>query len=335
MRYYTYLVTNKITDQIYIGLTKDPEKRWTKHKRIASGSREKEKFYLHRSIKKYGAENFSFEVIETTESLDEAKESEQFHIAYLKAMGAELLNLTEGGEGAWGRVMSEETRKKIGDAGRGRKHTEEIKKFLSEDSKKRFENSEYYDKVKKQLQGLTDKLRGVKFSEEKKQKYRVPKSEIGRLNIGLAQKKKYENPEYKQKMIDNLARVRNSPEYKEKIRGENSGMSKLTEKEVLEIREKYSTGKYTHKQLAEEYNVKKQTVTGILKNHTWTHIKLYDGSYNRKGCSKLTREEIKFIQDNYKEMSIENLAQKFNVHKDTIRLQIHKFETQNTKVENV
>lgn len=42
--------------------------------------------------------------------------------------------------------------------------------------------------------------------------------------------------------------------------------SKLTNIQVLEIKEKYKTGNYTHASLGKEYNVTKQNITMILNN---------------------------------------------------------------------
>lgn len=48
--------------------------------------------------------------------------------------------------------------------------------------------------------------------------------------------------------------------------------SKLNNVQVLEIREKYSTGKYTYQELADEYNVHKSTIELIINRKLWKHI---------------------------------------------------------------
>lgn len=55
-------------------------------------------------------------------------------------------------------------------------------------------------------------------------------------------------------------------------KGERAGSSKLTDKEVKEIRAKYATGEYTHQSLAEEYGVDKTSVRSIIKFETWKHV---------------------------------------------------------------
>jgi len=55
-------------------------------------------------------------------------------------------------------------------------------------------------------------------------------------------------------------------------KGENHGRSKLTEKQILEIKNKYIFRKNTHKMLAKEYGVCKSTILLILNNKIWKHI---------------------------------------------------------------
>ncbi len=56
-------------------------------------------------------------------------------------------------------------------------------------------------------------------------------------------------------------------------RGEEIGNSKLTEKQVLEIRKKYKPWKYTLSMLATEYKVCFQLISLIVNYKIWKHIK--------------------------------------------------------------
>lgn len=56
------------------------------------------------------------------------------------------------------------------------------------------------------------------------------------------------------------------------FKGEEVGTSKLTEKEVLEIREKFVPRKYSRVKLAKEYNVTEATIKDILYKRTWKHL---------------------------------------------------------------
>lgn len=57
-----------------------------------------------------------------------------------------------------------------------------------------------------------------------------------------------------------------------KAQGEDSEVSKLTEKEVLNIRSKYKTGGYSYKDLGKEYGVHYGTIACVVKRETWKHI---------------------------------------------------------------
>jgi hypothetical protein len=56
------------------------------------------------------------------------------------------------------------------------------------------------------------------------------------------------------------------------LRGETSPVSKLTEKQVVEIREKHATKGISRCQLAKEYGVVHQTISHIVKYTTWAHV---------------------------------------------------------------
>lgn len=59
---------------------------------------------------------------------------------------------------------------------------------------------------------------------------------------------------------------------KKPLLGSKHALAKLTEKEVLQIREKYKTGRFTHKQLARKYGVERTVVTNIVNLKRWRHI---------------------------------------------------------------
>lgn len=57
-----------------------------------------------------------------------------------------------------------------------------------------------------------------------------------------------------------------------KNRGEGSPMGKLNRQQVIEIRKKYKTGKFTYRQLSKQYSVTFQSIYAIVKRQTWKHI---------------------------------------------------------------
>ena len=54
--------------------------------------------------------------------------------------------------------------------------------------------------------------------------------------------------------------------------GEANGNSKLTESDVVEIRRLYSSGQYTYKELASQFNVHFDLIGRIVKRKNWTHV---------------------------------------------------------------
>ena len=67
---------------------------------------------------------------------------------------------------------------------------------------------------------------------------------------------------------DKVSRNRQS-----RLNGETNGNSKLTETQVLEIREKYANREdFTQKALAAEYGVDERTIFRIVHNISWTHV---------------------------------------------------------------
>lgn len=75
-----YKITNIITDEFYIGSSKNIKNRWAGHK-CASTWIKRPGMKLYQAFNKYGVNNFKFEVIEETNML---KEREQYYIDLLK-----------------------------------------------------------------------------------------------------------------------------------------------------------------------------------------------------------------------------------------------------------
>lgn len=56
-------------------------------------------------------------------------------------------------------------------------------------------------------------------------------------------------------------------------RGERHGMSKLTASDVQKIRKLHKTGKYTHRQLAEMFNVTQCPIARVVNYTGWRDVK--------------------------------------------------------------
>ena len=152
--YTVYQHKNKINGKIYIGITSQkPEDRWG-----SQGCNYKSSPHFYSAIQKYGWNNFEHNILFTGLTKEQACLKEQELIKEYDLMNREFgYNSTSGGDifvmneetkqkisqammgnqNALGHPCSEEKKKKIRDAQKGRKFTEEHKQKLSEAAKNR------------------------------------------------------------------------------------------------------------------------------------------------------------------------------------------------------
>ena len=73
---YLYMITNLINQKRYIGITNNPKQRWSNHRLAKDQS-----MAIARAIKKYGADNFKFEVLKSNIPIEEI---DDYKIEYIK-----------------------------------------------------------------------------------------------------------------------------------------------------------------------------------------------------------------------------------------------------------
>lgn len=81
-----YKITNKITNQSYIGQSVHIERRWTEHCNSKCNS------YIGQAIKQYGKNNFTFEIIEEC-SIKELNNKEEYWINFFNTLKPNGYNL--------------------------------------------------------------------------------------------------------------------------------------------------------------------------------------------------------------------------------------------------
>ena len=85
-----YKIENLINHKIYVGQSNNPSRRWEEHIR----GKDTRHSLIHEAIKKYGQQNFSFEVLEWTDKYDER---EREYIQMYQSITPYGYNITPGG----------------------------------------------------------------------------------------------------------------------------------------------------------------------------------------------------------------------------------------------
>lgn len=106
-----YKIVNKINNKVYVGQAVDIKRRLSEHKSYSFNPNHNSYNYaIHRAIRKYGIENFSFEIIEEC-SIEQLDEREKY---WIKQLNSQQLgyNMTEGGDTTanhWDREINQYT----------------------------------------------------------------------------------------------------------------------------------------------------------------------------------------------------------------------------------
>ena len=91
---YIYIIRNYINSKVYIGQAVDPQKRFDGH--IHNSMARSERSAIDSAIKKYGAENFYYEILE--EKTADYNESEKYWIRFFNSISPNGYNILAGGE---------------------------------------------------------------------------------------------------------------------------------------------------------------------------------------------------------------------------------------------
>ena len=162
--YTVYQHKNKINGKVYIGITSQkPEQRWG-----SQGCNYKSSPHFYSAIQKYGWDNFEHNILFTELTKEQACLKEQELIKEYNSMNREFgYNSTSGGDIF---TMNEETKQKISQAMMGNQNN--LGHPCSEEKKKKISNAqkgrEFTEKHKQKLSEAA-KNRHVPCSEDKKQ----------------------------------------------------------------------------------------------------------------------------------------------------------------------
>lgn len=194
MKGIVYKATCLVNNKVYIGVTnRTIEIRIKEH--IKLSNKTNPRYLFNKAIKKYGKDNFKFEIIDSYSSFDDRDSKEINYINiynsfYMNNMG---YNMTLGGDGSRGHIKSKESIEKIKTARKNQIFSLETRELwssqrkgrrLSDETKKRMSVSMVESGCHKKTEAHKEKLRlanlGKKHSQESKLK--MSKSTKGRIN---------------------------------------------------------------------------------------------------------------------------------------------------------
>lgn len=145
----------------YVGVTNDFERRMNQHN---NDSKSGSDFFVHKAMRKYTHET---EIVFKSDNYSDAIDMEVITILRLKSEGYELYNITEGGEGCPGKIMTEETKKKISEKHKGKKlskehiqklkdrtFTKEWRENMSKAQTGKIQTEEHKDNIRKGMLGF-------------------------------------------------------------------------------------------------------------------------------------------------------------------------------------
>lgn len=176
MKTYTIYCHTFPNGKMYFGQTHmSVEKRWGKN-----GYGYRKQNLISNAIQKYGWDNIDHRIISIGLDKDEADFQEMFYISSYRTNEPEFgYNITSGGSGSIGCKLSDETKKKMSEARKGKNHpmygkhhSEETKKKISETkcgciSPNKGKTFSDEHRIK-----LSESHKGYKHSEETKEKFK-------------------------------------------------------------------------------------------------------------------------------------------------------------------
>jgi group I intron endonuclease len=229
-----YKVINLINNKIYIGQTIQTL-RERKRRHISCAFVSNSNVYFHKALRKYGKENFKWEIIDIAETHEELNEKEKYWIALYNSFGENGYNCTIGG-----------------DATTGYKHTEESKEKMSKTLK---ENG-----ALKGSNNPNSKLTEVKVLEIK---------ELIKNGASLSEIARRFNTTY-----SIISKIKRGITWKNVGEDVSYIKYHLTEDEVREIKILLNEKDLNQKEIAKKFNVSTDVISSINVGRNWRNVKI-------------------------------------------------------------
>lgn len=184
------------------------------------------------------------------------KQRERFWISSFRQRGVRLTNKADGGQGfAKGYRPSQETRRKMRESHWSRRGIKPAS-YLADDV--------LLDRLRKKA----EELGRAPVTSELGNRYITILRRFGTWNKALM--RAGISPETKPTVRPDVLEARRQAGI---YNGSNNGRSKLTEKQVLAIRDEYARGGSSCSALAKKYPVCQQMISRIIRREAWTHVR--------------------------------------------------------------
>ena len=252
---YIYRIWNKESGKSYVGQCAFKPFSWRCRIKAHFKGQDKQCRAIHSAIKKYGRDAFDYEILHTDVPMDALRDLENSTIVAYDTIAPNGYNLTAGGEGG---AMSEETKRKIGNANRGKKRSPEFIEQMRKDRTGRKASSETRAKMSESQMGRPGTTTGKKLSVEHRAK--ISESNKGR-KVSAETRDKIRQAHLGRKL---------SPEHRRKVVERNKSMEqRLKVSKALKGKERcVSISNETRKKLSESVKkswIKRKTNPNQLK----------------------------------------------------------------------
>jgi group I intron endonuclease len=166
-----YKILNNKNGKFYIGSAKNLRNRWKRH-RWELNKGQHHSSHLQRAWNKHGKENFTFIVLEEVAREEDLIPAEQKWLDQTRSYDREIGYNTNPTAGSWlGTKHTDEAKKRMSAARKGKKATSEAKRRMSEAAKGRSKSEEHRRKIREANSG--EKGSGAKLTWEEVREMRA------------------------------------------------------------------------------------------------------------------------------------------------------------------
>lgn len=282
-----YKITNKINSKCYIGQSFDIKTRLKNHiKNINNRNNKTYNYPLYKAIRKYGIENFDFEILKILKgekiNKENLNELEIYYISFFNSYDNGY-NQTLGGE-------------RIGEKSNSTIYTEEIVYQI----RTMYKEGKTLKEVKEKFKNIINENSIKSIYEGRQWKYIMP--EI------------YENEEIKKLHSD-----ANNIQHEKISKGENNKFSVLTNENVKEIIFLLEENKIAINEIANKFSVSESTISAINTCQNWNWLHNYKNNIRKESnpedyCSKeIILNIIKSLEIEPLTKTLKEIAKKHNV----------------------